>query len=252
MRTVGELHGYEIRATDGLIGKIDEIYFDDERWVVRYIVVDTGTWLKARRVLVSPIAFGEPDWHSRTIPTRLTKDRIEHSPSIDLDKPVSRQQEAQFNNYFGWPAYWGSFGLWGRWSAPVAMGMPLHPDPRADAAAAAADHHLRSSREVTRYRLHASDGEIGHITDFLIDDVSWEVRYLAVATTGWWTGKQVLIPTSLIETVRWDERRVDVHVRRELVKDSPEWNPDDPSWSDYEQRLRAYYADQRPPGRDSA
>lgn len=182
MRTLDELHGYEIHATDGLIDKIDEIYFDDERWVVRYIVVNTSTWSSSRRVLVSPIAFGEPDWHSRTILTRLTKERIEPSPSIDLDKPVARQQEAQFNSYYGWPTYWGSFDLWGRWSSPVAMALPPHPDPEA-ALAQDADLHLRSSREVTGYHLHATDGEVGHVTDFLIDDVSWAVRYLSVATS---------------------------------------------------------------------
>ncbi|CAN5840946.1 PRC-barrel domain-containing protein [soil metagenome] len=244
MRTLDELRGYEIRATDGLIGKVDEVYFDDERWVVRYIVVDTGTWLSSRRVLVSPIAFGEPDWASRTIPTRLTKERIEQSPSIDLDKPVSRQQEAHFNSYYGWPTYWGSFGLWGRWSAPVAMAMPPHPDPDA-AAAKDEDHHLRSSREVTTYHLHATDGEVGHVTDFVVDDVTWAVRYLAVATSNWWFGKHVLIAPALIESVRWDEGLVDLRVTRDVIKGSPPWNPDDPSWSDYEQRLLAYYDTER-------
>ncbi|MEO6777171.1 MAG: PRC-barrel domain-containing protein [Kofleriaceae bacterium] len=253
MRTLDELHGYEIRATDGLIGKIDEVYFDDERWVVRYVVVDIGEWSHARRVLISPIAFGEPDWHSRTIPTRLTKQVIEHSPTVDLAKPVSRQQEAQFNRHYGWPAYWGSFGMWGRWSAPVAMALPPHPEPEA-ASTKHADYHLRSSREVTGYHLHATDGEIGHVIDFLVDDASWAVRYLSVTTSNWWFGKHVLIAPALIEAVAWDKRRINLRVTRDVIKGSPPWNPDDPSWSDYERQLMAYYNSERglEPGRDHA
>lgn len=54
LRSMNDLENYTIRATDGTIGHVTDFYFDDERWVIRYLVVDTGSWLASRKVLISP------------------------------------------------------------------------------------------------------------------------------------------------------------------------------------------------------
>src|SRR5687767_2340606 len=54
LRNIKDLRGYVIRAIDGTIGKVDDFYFDDEDWGIRYLVVDTGSWLSGRKVLISP------------------------------------------------------------------------------------------------------------------------------------------------------------------------------------------------------
>ena len=90
LRSVQDIQGYAIRATDGVIGHVRDVYFDDHNWAVRYFVVDTGTWLASRKVLISRFAVGEPDWAARVMPVSITKEQVKGSPDIDTDKPVSR------------------------------------------------------------------------------------------------------------------------------------------------------------------
>ena len=121
LRSIDELENLSVRATDSLIGDIRDLYFDDETWVVRYLIVGTGTWLSSRKVLISPIAVGHPDWSGKTLPVSITTEQVKHSPDIDTDKPVSRQHEMQHLGYFGYPYYWGGSGLWGADPYPAAM-----------------------------------------------------------------------------------------------------------------------------------
>ena len=108
-----DLKGNAIVATDGDIGKVDDFYFDDKSWTIRYLVADTGNWLLGRKVLLSPIAVGKADFSSGRINVKLTKKQVEESPSIDSDKPVSRQHEAYYHDYYGYPYYWSGPYLWG-------------------------------------------------------------------------------------------------------------------------------------------
>ena len=121
LRNVKDLRGYAIRATDGVIGKVDDFYFDDEDWGIRYLVVDTGSWLSRRKVLISPIAVGHAGWMARRLPVALTRTQVEHSPDIDTRKPVSRQHEAEYFRYYGYPYYWGGGGLWGMGAYPGGL-----------------------------------------------------------------------------------------------------------------------------------
>jgi hypothetical protein len=90
-----------------------------------------------------------------------------------------------------------------------------------------ADPHLRGVVEVTGYRVHALDGEIGHIENFMIDDADWSVHYLIVDTRNWWFGKHVLISPVAVKSVDWFDRHVEPDVPGEQVRASPPW---DPSW----------------------
>jgi uncharacterized protein YrrD len=216
--------GFSIKATDGDIGKVNEFYFDDTTWTIRYMVVETGNWLSDRKVLISPVAMGTPDWESRTFPVNLTRDQVRNSPDIDTERPVYRQHEAALNTYYAWPQYWegGYQGILGITPFPV-FEMPLpqespgserHDDP-----------HLRSSRHVTGYSIHATNGEIGHVEDFIVDDTNWTLCYLVIETGNWLVGKKVIIPPSWIKSVDWDEARVDIDRTRESVKNSPDVDP---------------------------
>ena len=245
LRAVSDLKGHAIEATDGLIGHIDEVYFDDEKWTIRYFVVNTGSWLDARRVLLSPIALGRPRWGARTLTAQLTREKVRNSPSINLDKPVSRQQEGQFNDYYGWSSYWGGTGLWARWGVPMMMAMPPHPDDRNHVVREGGDPHLRSSGEVIGYHLHATDGKFGHVEDFIVDDESWAIRYMVVDTSNWWFGRKVLISPEWIGSVRWPERLVELAVTKDVVKSSPKWNSDEPITAEYEAALVDHYRDRR-------
>jgi len=232
LRSVKDLQGYAIGASDGDIGQVDDLYFDDESWVLRYLAVDTGTWLPGRRVLISPISLGHPDWMVQRLPVTLTRERVKHSPDIDTQKPVSRQYEADYFRYYGYPYYWGGMGMWGMGAYPgyLTSASVVQADMDARSAAAKASHeaddcHLRSCQAVTGHHIEATDGEIGHVEDFLLDDETWAIRYIVVNTSNWWLGHKVLVAPRWIRSVSWLEGKVAVDLTRQAVKDAPPYDP---------------------------
>lgn len=230
LRSVKELQRFSIRAADGNIGGVDEFYFDDERWVLRYLVVDTGKWLPGRRVLISPHHLSHPDWAQQTIELTITRDQVKNAPDIDTHKPVSRQQELAYYGYYGLPPYWTGPALWGAAPYPmiaspaVIAATDRHVRDEQARAAAQGDDHLRSTREVMGYTLDASDGELGKIDDFLIEDDTWAFRYLVINTSQWWWGKRVLIPPAWITSIAWAKHTAYCRVTREQVKASPPYD----------------------------
>lgn len=247
LQSVNDLDGFTVRATDGDAGTVRDLYFDDQAWIVRYLVVDTGSWLSGRRVLISPLAVGTPLWEEEVLPVALTKSQVEHSPDIDLDKPVSRQQIVELHEYYGWPAYWGGSAMVGTATPgvyPMIMaGAKAVEDEMEEGAEEKyrGDPHLRSTQEVSGYDIHATDGEIGHVEDFFVSDQDWTVRYMLVDTRDWLPGRQVIVSPQWIERVNWAESAVHVELSREAIKNSPEYDPDAPPVREYEIRLYEYY-----------
>lgn len=233
LRSVKDLRGYALLATDGEIGEVDDFLFHDDDWTIRYLVVDTGKWLPGRKVLITPSALGRPDWETGRFPVQLTRQAVENSPEIDLDRPVSRQREVELHTYYAWTPYWPS----------VEMGDvgPAFPPQLPDAEAPRGDPNLRSAAEVCGYRIHASDGEIGHVEDFIVEEGSWIIRYMVVDTRNWWPGKKVLTSPGWITGITWRERRVSVNLSRETIRNSPEYDPNTPVNLEYEDRLYDYY-----------
>lgn len=240
LRSMKDLEGYAIHATDGLIGHVEDFYFDDDAWVVRYLVVDTGPWLSSRKVLISPIAIGHPNWLERTLNVALTKKQVMKSPEIDTKKPVSRQQEIEQLAHYGYPFYWGGPGAWGWGAYPDLMLTGAGPGA-SDAEYQSAqtrevlamvdaqkrrheDPHLRSCREVLNYHIVAVDGDIGHVQGFLFDDETWSVRYLIVDTNNWWLDHTVVIVPQWIEDVSWLDATVTVNLTRQAVKEAPPYD----------------------------
>jgi sporulation protein YlmC with PRC-barrel domain len=229
LRNVKELRSFAIHATDGMIGEVSDLYFDDEDWAIRYLVVDTGNWLAGRRVLISPLAIGHLDWMAQQLSVSLTKARVEGSPDIDTRKPVSRQHEAAYLGYYGYPYYWGGAGLWGIGAYPGSLLTEGRFEDerktrRTLATKISDDCHLRSSKVVIGNHVHATDGDIGHVEDLLVDDQTWAIRYMIVDTSNWWGGHHVLVAPQWIEAVSWPEARVSVRLTRQAVKDAPPYD----------------------------
>jgi uncharacterized protein YrrD len=248
LKTVDELKGFTIGATDGEIGKVVDFYFDDEKWTVRYLVVDTGGWLTGRQVLISPLAITKLEWHANRIDVGLTKSQVENSPSIEADKPVSRQHEADYFTYYNYPYYCAGPYVWGPAAMPRQVLAPRPTDSQAREIAAmkqaSENVHLRSIREVTGYYIEAKDGDIGHVEQFVIDDESWTIRYIVIDTRNWLPGKKVLVSPEWISSVSWSDGRVYVDLSRDAVKNCPEYDPYQPIERDYEDRMYRHY--QRP------
>ena len=240
LRTLEDFEKCTIGASDGDVGRVKDLYFDDHAWAVRYLIVDTGSWLSGRKVLISPISIHKPDWSAHRLPAAITREQVKNSPDIDTDKPVSQQHEAQYLSYYGYPGYWGGIGLWGAGMYPYGMvsGVTGLPDASAERAMAKAevsvaerarrrddDPQLRSCTAVIGYHIHATDGEVGHVEGFLIDDETWAVRYLVVNTSNWWLGHKVLIAPQWVGGVHWSDQTVSVDLDRAAVKAAPPYDP---------------------------
>ncbi len=246
LRSMRDLKGFTIGATDGDIGHVDAFYFDDTSFTVRHLVVDTSGWLSGRKVLISPMALGKVDWDRRRINVALSKGQVEQSPPIETDQPVSRQQEIEYYRYYGYPPYWAGPYLWGGYPYPVPPpGAPTSLEqeerPWNWSGRASGDPHLRSSGDVIGYYLAATDGDIGHVEDFLVDDTTWAIRYMVVDTSNWWLGKKVLVSPEWITDVDWNNSKLHVDMTREQIKNAPEYDPSGLPLRDYETRLHDYY-----------
>lgn len=248
LNSIKKLYGCRIYATDGEVGAVEEAYFDDEQWVVRYLVVKTGGWLSGRGVLISPYAVRSVDWHTRAIAVSLTRAQVEGSPGIDTYQPVSRQLEADYHRYYGYPQYWPYATYWAWGAMPVVM--PVDPKIRKDAEArrlaeaahTGADAHLRSSKAVLGHHIQASDDLVGHVADFLFEDDTWALRYLIVDTRNWLPGKHVLVAPQWIRAMSWTERTLSVDLSRRQIEQSPEYDPQHPPSPDYEKALHEHYS----------
>jgi uncharacterized protein YrrD len=233
-----ELKGYKLGATDGDIGKVMEFYFDDRHWTIRYLVADTGGWLNGRQVLISPYGLESIDIKNRVVQMNLTRKQIESSPSLESDQPVSQQFEESYYGYYGWPAYWGGHYAWGitpyidrnEVDHSFAEERKRHWDPS-----------LRSTTAVAGYHIQACDGELGHVKDFIIDDQTWEIRYLVVDTGNWLGGKQVLISPYWIESISWRRSWVFTSLSQQEVRTAPEYSEQSLLDRTYEASLYDHY-----------
>lgn len=229
-RNIKSLIGFSMGATNGEIGKVKEFYFDDLTWTVRYVIVETGNWLNGRKVLIAPEALLTPDWKNEVFPVNLTKEKIKNSPNIDTEQPVSRQHEIEMYEYYPWTSYWGG-GIWGGGMGVSGM-MTQVREPLVEAVRrenstdtkdADGDPHLRSTA-IEGYHIHTTDDEIGHVSDFIIDDNTWQILYFVIDAHNWFGGKKVLIPVGDINGVKWENSKVIVNITTDAVKNSKLFN----------------------------
>lgn len=249
MQRSSDMIGYGLRAQDGHIGKIDDLLFDDTHFGLRWVVVDTGNWLPGRKVLLPPSAFDTPDIALQEYPVALTREQIEAAPDIDTQKPVSRQLESEIYGHYGWNPYWyGGFGYATAGGLIPAGTIPAEPisapddQPGApDSDVERGDPHLRSVNEVTGYYIEATDGSIGHVEDFIIDEKDWAMRYLIVDTKNWWPGKKVLISPHWLRDIVWSDEKVFLDLPRDKIQAAPEFDRSITLDRAYEERIYRHY-----------
>jgi uncharacterized protein YrrD len=240
LHSLKDLTGFSLAAQDGEIGRLREAYFDDARWTLRHLVVDTGGWLSGRRVLVAPHAVRGIDITAQQVAVQLSREQVEHAPSVDADRPVSRQHEHDLYDFYGYPYYWGGSGLWGTLDMPMGGAIapftpPLPTEAERLARQAAhdnADPHLRSSAEVRGYEVRATDGSIGHVDDFLFDAATWRIEWLVVDTHDWLPDRLVVVPPRLVLGVDWAARQASVRLSKQAVHDSPPYQRTQPLGQD--------------------
>ena len=236
-----KLKGFHLLAKDGEIGHVEDFFFDDQSWTVRYLVADTGNWLSGRLVLISPFAIAGVNCGEKLVSVNLTKKQIEDSPSIESDMPVSRHYELTYSKYYGWPLYWTGPELWGANPFPAYTGAFDYTRAEEEPREHHIDPHLRSLVNVIGYYIHARDRDIGHVHDFIVDNESWAIRYLIVDTRNWWPGKKVLLAPQWIEDISWHESHISVDLLADAIRNAPEFDESGGITRDYEKRLYEHY-----------
>jgi len=227
MNNASRLIGKSIEALDGEIGSVHDLYFDDQTWSVRYLVVDTGKWLPGRKVLVATEAVVKPWHHQAAIAVKLTTEQIRSSPDIDSAMPLSRASEELLYQHYQWTSYWD----------PTIVPIPPMPPPSteltveedrqeaANTAESLVDVGLRRANELGRSHVTARDGDVGHVEDLLVDDDLSRILFLVIEVKGWLFGKKVLAGPSLISRVDWATSTVHVNAHRQALKSAQEYNP---------------------------
>jgi hypothetical protein len=216
-------HGFTIHATDGDMGHVDQFYFDDDTWTIRYIIVKTGKFFFGHKVLVSPISLEKLDTENRKVFVNLTMEQVKHSPDINTEKPISRQKEAEYLRYYNLPAYWGGIGLWGREMYPSALGA-VEAEEAAEETSDQRETHLRSTNEVRGYTIRCVDDDAGHLEDFFIDTDTWTIRYMAVHLSRIHHQKMVLTVPRLVDKVLWAKATVFVNTSKNKLLEAPEYS----------------------------
>jgi len=195
---------HRVIATDGEIGSVRDFLFNDQTWAIHYLVVDVKRWLTREEVVLPVTAIKQLDWENKTLHVQLTKEQVRQSPDVDTKQPVSRQQEIAMQDYFGKLAYWVDRRSPMTSSMPTGIEYPVHTE---------GDLHLRSISNLEGYEVRGTDGELGRLEDFILDEASWHLGYLEVKAGEWLLCRSVLVPTRWVKS----NRRVNLHHTREGV-----------------------------------
>ncbi|MGH7635869.1 MAG: PRC-barrel domain-containing protein [Gemmatimonadaceae bacterium] len=244
-----DLDGCKVQATDGEIGAVKDFLFDIDGWTLRYFVIETGSWLRQRRVLIAPDAVEQPALSGAPwmLHVKLTMEQIKNSPDVDTHMPFSRKQETAYRDYYAWPVYWpmATFTGGGVGVAPplVSAHRPTHNEEEAARLGQEQeDVRLRSAEEVRGYALRATGGAVGHIRDFVLDDGDWRVAYLVIDTGNWLPGKDVLMAPEWASGVSWTDSEVSTELNTEQIKTAPEYDDKAEITASYQRALREHYA----------
>lgn len=235
LRQIRPLRTYRLHATDGDIGHLEQFYFDDRDWKIKYFVVDIGTWLHGKKVLMSPSAIIGVDASTRTINAAFNKQQVQGSDDVGTHKPEGLEQPHDYSLYLGLPYYLRLHALSDSDHEAVVG--------RADDPEHAYDEHLRSSKMVSRYHVMAVDGEIGQIEDGIVDDQTWTIKYVVATVSNWWSAKKVLVPTEWILWISAAESNVYVSLTRDNIATAPYFDPEKPLTGDLEIALHNHYWD---------
>lgn len=235
-----DLINLSLEAKDGKIGHIKDLLFDDQHWTARFLVVNTGSWLVNRKVVISPIAIKETfNPESKHIPVDLTKEQIEAAPALGDTQPVSRQNEIDYLKHYGWPSYWIGGASWGITTFPNSLYNMVGEEVESDESGK--DKHLRSADEIKGYHILTSDGKVGHVKNFLINTKTWRLRYMVIETGNWLVGKKILLSTNWVQDINWKEKTIKVDVTKAQIEKSPEYDQNSLISEVYEKQLFEFY-----------
>jgi len=237
-RSLKNLVGFKIKETNGKKGNVVDFLFDEERWIIRYLEVELGTFFNDRKVLIGRTFLDKPEWYDSIFPINISISDIENAPELKEHLPVSIKYEEEFNKHYRIINYW---------DLPVSAIATMYPPrpikvPTKDINEKDLNTKLRSFNEVLDYHVHANDGIIGHLNDLIIDDEDWQIVYAVIDTSNWipWS-KIVIIPINRLEEISYVQSEIKVNLSTERIKNSPEYIDCTQIKNEYEKLLYEFY-----------
>lgn len=211
MQGLKHMFGYDVCATDGKIGKVEDFFVEEGSWNLRYMIVRTGGVLSGERAL-SPIGcIVSTDVQRRRVNVAFSRAQAAAMVPPGEIRTVSAEMEDILKSLYGGADYRRDTGL-------VRLGCDISFANRPVSS-------LRSVREITTYRIETLDGPCGICTDFLSDPSNWTVPYLVVNTKEWIPHGHVLVPTAWVRYISWQEMQTDVGVRRPRIQHAQRFDP---------------------------
>ncbi|QRR00830.1 PRC-barrel domain-containing protein [Dyadobacter sandarakinus] len=197
-RSFKSLTHYGLGAIDGEIGKICDVYVDGATWHICYWIVDTGTLLDQRKVMIAAHSVLGIECRNKTFETSLSRNQIKDSPVIDTNKAESNQQEIisdHFRNY---------------WFLPIKHGVLLDKE----ANRGISNINLRSLEVLLSCKIYGTDSYLGRVIDYILDTKYWKIDYLIIEIGGLFRSQKVLIPIKLINTINWTVLVININMAK--------------------------------------
>jgi uncharacterized protein YrrD len=245
------LRNLHVDALDGYFGKIDEFYFEEKSWAVRYIIIIYG-FLHHVRKMISPSVI--ENMSTERIAVKLNIEQIKNSPDIDTQKPVSRELEEKIHKYYGWPNYWtyppytNTYGtaLYPGFGLSYPYSMPLYRDrdkihEEMNKDIKNIQSNLRSTKELIGYSAKSRNQYIGRIKDYLVDDKSWALRYTIIDTDSFLSGKKIIIASHWAIDIDWFSKTIFFDIDEQVIKNGPSYENSMVLDRDFESRIFDYY-----------
>ncbi len=241
-QSLNEISTYTIQTLDYTKGKVKDILFDEERWIVRYIETDLTNNSSEKRKLIPKMFFKNPNWDEQEFPVELTKSDVESCPDMGSNLPISRKYEQELYKHFKEEEYWMQ-----SYVSPMGIPAITHPIPPSRVSGKVIDEkklktHLRSFQEIIGYSIHALDGKLGQIDDIIVDDIDWRIIYAVVDTSTWMPlSKKVLVGVDRMSTISYADKEIKINVDSAVIKSAPEFDQSEPIDDEYEVMLYEYY-----------
>ncbi len=106
LRSVHEIEGYHIEAADGDIGHLKDLGLDDSTWQIQYLVVNAGSWLFQRKVLIPCVSLENIRWADRRVHVSILRAAIKSSPEYNPERPIARDYEQALHDHYCLQPYW--------------------------------------------------------------------------------------------------------------------------------------------------
>ena len=251
LRKLKNLKGFTVHGRSEDLGKAKDFYFDQHYFVMRYLVIETGSWLQHEKTLISTESFEEINYQNQEIVVDLTAEDLEAGPSIKKNKPVSKVMEEKVVKHYDWPIYWasphpsdGPAIQAGSIIREKLFDFEKLTDEEKQAEENEVESNLRSFNEIRGYHIQAEDKEFGHLEDLFVDEENWAIRYLLIDTRNILPGKDVLIAPEWLQNISWNKEKIYVSKTKEEIKSAPEYKEEKSDrlvHRDYEEKLYDHY-----------